>query len=653
MATSQGNGHGRASSARTEQANGKHVHARDPYALPTARGAALTPKPRRELPPADPAAGRQWLKTVPRPWAVDVFCGAGGLGLGLHDAGVHVVSAADSDAQATETYAANLGSLTFTGDLSDPSEFLAFLHARGIRRVDIVAGGPPCQPFSRAGRSKIRSLVKSGRREADDQRASLWKSFIAVVDALKPSAVLLENVPDMARWNDGAVLFDILQELRSRGYIPDARVLEAFRFGVPQHRARLFICATKSGCFEWPGEKSRQPTLRDAIGDLPKIGPNQRLEALPYEGPATTTFQRRARNGVLRSERGMIHDHCTRAVRLDDAEAFRAMQPGATYRDVPENLRRYRSDIFDDKYKRLEWDGLSRTITAHIAKDAYWYIHPSEDRMLSIREAARIQTFPDWFRFAGYPTVQLRQIGNAVPPALAHEVAACLRKALHVPRRRSRREFADTLLTWHGNGNRRPFPWRADSDPWRILLAEMCLRRTRADNVASVYERLLAAAPRPAAVEPNKDEVRAILHPLGLRWRAENVIRVAAELVDRHGGQVPTDEAQLRALTGVGDYVASAVRCFAFGVPTVLLDANTRRITQRVTGRPSASAWTTRLEIYRLAGDVGPTAEFNYALLDFGAAVCRPGVPVCGACPVSGQCAFALQKLRVGGPEAP
>jgi DNA (cytosine-5)-methyltransferase 1 len=581
---------------------------------------------------------------------VDVFCGAGGLGLGLHDAGIHVIAAADSDAEATETYAANLGSLTLTSDLSDASEFLSFLEVRGIKRVDIVAGGPPCQPFSRAGRSKIRSLVESGKRSAADERAGLWRSFVAVVDALKPSAVLLENVPDMARWNDGAVLLGVLQELRSRGYSSDARVLEAFRFSVPQHRARLFICGTKSGHFEWPNERRRRPTLTDAIGDLPKIGPDQRLESLPYKGPATSGFQRRARKGVRRADRGIIHDHCTRAVRADDAKAFRAMQPGATYRDVPQNLRRYRSDIFDDKYKRLEWGGLSRTITAHIAKDAYWYIHPSEDRMLSIREAARIQTFPDWFRFAGYPTVQLRQIGNAVPPALAQEVAVCLRSALDAPRRRPRREFADTLLAWHQNGNRRPFPWRADGDPWRILLAEMCLRRTRAGNVASVYNQLLVAAPSPAAVKRNRNDVQAILHPLGLRWRAENVIRVAEELVDDHAGHVPADEAQLRALTGVGDYVASAVRCFAFGVPTVLLDANTRRITQRFTGRPSASAWTTRLEIYRLAGDGGPTAEFNYALLDFGATICRPGAPLCDGCPLRGQCASALAEQSAGSP---
>ena len=106
----------------------------------------------------------------------------------------------------------------------------------------------------------------------------------------------------------------------------------------------------------------------------------------------------------------------TRAVRADDWEAYTGLQPGQTYADIPARLQRYRTDIFTDKYKRLSWEELSRTITAHIAKDGYWYIHPEQHRTLSIREAARLQTFPDWFRFAGQPSHRFAQIGNAVPP---------------------------------------------------------------------------------------------------------------------------------------------------------------------------------------------------------------------------------------------
>ena len=115
-----------------------------------------------------------------------------------------------------------------------------------------------------------------------------------------------------------------------------------------------------------------------------------------------------------------MFDHITRPVREDDERAFQLdgrRRPGTP--TCPTEMKRYRDDIFDDKYKRLDENGLSRTITAHIAKDGYWYIHPRQNRTLTVREAARLQTFPDWFRFAGPPSAAFRQIGNAVPPALA------------------------------------------------------------------------------------------------------------------------------------------------------------------------------------------------------------------------------------------
>jgi DNA (cytosine-5)-methyltransferase 1 len=616
--------------------------ASDPLALPNVRGQALDPTPRATPPPAEPAEASAWVGRQTGPWAIDLFCGAGGLGLGLHRAGFSVVAAADCDSAALKTYRANLGGLTFDGDLHDPAAFLAFLNTRGIRRAEVVAGGPPCQPFSRAGRSKIRSLVATGQREATDRRAELWQSFVDVVEALRPQVVLLENVPDMARWNDGAVLLGVMQALREKGYDVTARVLDAFRYGVPQHRARLFLVGTKSRQFTWPSERRPRPTVRDAIGDLPTVSAGETRIELAYDG-ASTRFQRDARRGVPRDQRNLVHDHWTRGVREDDAEAFRLLKPGGTYRDLPIHLQRYRSDIFDDKYKRLSWEDLSRTITAHIARDGYWYIHPEQDRTLSIREAARLQTFPDWFRFAGHPTTQYRQIGNAVPPALAEAVALQIKKALATPSRRSGTRFAGRLLAWHTNGNYRDFPWREQRNPWFILLAELCLRRTRADNVTDVFRRLIEVAPTPAAVVADEDRVLEILAPLGLRWRARNVLAVARELVERHNGEVPGDETSLRALTGVGDYVASAVRCFAFDIPSVLLDANTRRITSRMSGTTSESSWSTRLEIYRLAGQSGPDAHFNYAILDFGALVCAPRKPRCGICPMRSECMTATR----------
>jgi DNA (cytosine-5)-methyltransferase 1 len=616
----------------------------DPNALPNVRGEPLRLEPRLEH--ATEADVARWLRRLRRPWAVDVFCGAGGLGLGLHQAGFSVVAAADNDPAAIETYAANLESLTYCDDLSDPSSFLEFLSGNGIESVDLVAGGPPCQPFSRAGASKIRSLVAQGIRDRHDPRADLWLSFSEIVRALKPKIVLLENVPDMGRWNDGAVLVGVMQSLRELGYVPDTRILDAFRYGVPQHRARIFVIGVARGRFEWPAEKEREVTLRAAIGDLPVVGGAQQDRELPYRGPRTA-FQRAAREGVSKDHRKLIFDHCTRGVRPDDLKAYRLMKPGQTYADLPEHLRRYRADIFDDKYKRLAWNELSRTITAHIARDGYWYIHPEQHRTLSIREAARIQTFPDWFRFAGHPTTQFRQIGNAVPPALAREIGKSIAQAL---RRRTHPEdtrFRDELVRWHRDGNRLPLPWRSSFDPWLILISELLVRRTPPERMGDAYERLRAIAPDPGTTESRARSVRSNLRQAGMGRQADLVIDIARVVMREHGGAVPAGDVEIRMLPGVGDYLASVVRCLAFGVRTVVISESSRRIVGRFTGRSAESNWTARLELFRLAGPRGPDAEFNLALADLAATVCTTSEPNCTVCPLARDCALRTRPRRL------
>ena len=155
------------------------------------------------------------------------------------------------------------------------------------------------------------------------------------------------------------------------------QVLEAWRYRVPQHRSRLFVIGIAGdGSFEWPKPIGRRPTVGQAIGDLPVVQADVRDEVLDYAGPPTSVLAKLLRKGLRGSEALLIRDHVTRAVRPDDAEIYRLLEPGDTYMDVPQHLRRYRSDIFSDKYLRLSFEDLSRTITAHIAKDGYWYIHP-------------------------------------------------------------------------------------------------------------------------------------------------------------------------------------------------------------------------------------------------------------------------------------
>lgn len=588
---------------------------------------------------------RRWLAAQTRPTAVDLFCGAGGLSLGLKDAGFSVLVGADNDAFAVETHTANVGGLGYVGDLADPTEFLEHLAGWGIEHADLVVGGVPCQPFSRAGQSKIRHLVRAGLRAKDDSRAALWTSFMRTVEVLQPRAVLIENVPGLPTWDDGAVLIGFFESLRSLGYEVDARVLDAFRHGVPQHRARLFIVGLRDcGELKWPTPEATITTLRDAIGDLPPVPGGQRSETLPYRPRATrplTSFQRRMRADLAPEAKSVVHDHITRAVRADDHEAYTLLPEGGTYAQLPEHLQRYRTDIFDDKYKRLVWDDVSRSITAHLAKDGYWYIHPEQHRTLSVREAARIQTFPDRFRFAGQPSHRYRQIGNAVPPLLGLAIGTALRDAMATSRRKRNRSTTrprELLLKWHRDHFRR-YPWReVGRDPWHVLMAEMCLHRTRADQVVPVFESLLRIAPTPQAMVDNADEALAAMQSLGLRWRAENIIRVAQELLDLFGGEVPDDDYELRMLPGVGDYVAQAVLCFGFGRRAVLMDTNTMRIVGRLYGHEKSRRWQLRLDLHQLAGASGPDAEFNYALLDLGALVCRAGTPRCETCPLRQMC---------------
>ncbi len=307
--------------------------------------------------------------------------------------------------------------------MADPAQVTALIDRLRPLGIDLVAGGPPCQPFSRAGRAKIRSLINEGMRDEVDARKELWRSFIDVVLALRPRAVLMENVPDMAIGDDLAVIRAISNVLEGAGYFVDYRLLDAWRHGVPQHRKRFILQARNDGALPvWPAPTEYRPTVRDAIEDLPSLDDTTGGRELPYTGQPSSALAKTLRDDAA----DVIYDHMTRPVRDDDREAFELMTSSTLYSDLPEHLRRYRSDTFNDKYKRLDWDDLSRTITAHIAKDGYWYIHPAEHRTLTVREAARIQTFPDSFRFAGTRSDAFRQIGNAVPPALGRTVAEAI-----------------------------------------------------------------------------------------------------------------------------------------------------------------------------------------------------------------------------------
>lgn len=586
-----------------------------------------------------------------RPTAVDLFCGAGGLSLGLERAGFDVLVGADVDEWAVRTHHANLGGMSWCGDLADPTEFLNTLKVWGLDHVDLVAGGVPCQPFSRAGRSRIRDLVASGDRADHDVRADLWSSFVAVVEHLRPPAVLVENVPDLPRWDDGAVLTGLYESLQALGYRVEARILDGFRYGVPQHRQRLVLIALDGHRRPlWPEPDEILVDLREAIGDLPPIPRAQRAERLPYDSRRTRSdYQRLMRRDVAPAEAEVILEHICRDVRPDDMEAYRLLGEGQTYIDLPKRLQRYRSDVFTDKYKRLAWHELCRSITAHIAKDGYWYIHPEQHRTLSIREAARVQSFPDNIRFAGTQTHRYRQIGNAVPVLLGEAIGRSLIDGLAQSRRDrpsgSSEAFRDLLLAWHGTNPGWTPPWRVSHSPWAVLLAELLLSRARPDDAQRVFAALVALAPDPATLlrQPSPEKALAAL---GVGEKARVAVSVARELVELHGGHVPEDEMELRVLPGVGEYVCTAVLTFGFGRRQVLVDRTTARVATRVARHNDDRRFQLRLDLHRLAGADGPDAAFNRALLDLGRDVCTPDEPRCPVCPLAKRCATGRARTE-------
>ena len=326
--------------------------------------------------------------------------------------------------------------------------------------VDVIIGGPPCQGFSGVGRIKIASLVKNGQRNGrssnarfiDDKRNHLYKAFIKFVYRFMPKAVVIENVTGMLSYKNGRVVGQIKKDLARAGYPNvDSQVLNAAEYGVPQFRKRIFFIATRDGVpVTWPiqthfpkahlGERlatgaKEYVTVGDAIGDLPELDlPEKNLKIedmeVEYRRPPRCEFQRWARG-----KQGKLHNNITRWHRKKDVEVFANMEPGDRWIDLPRSDRRkigYSDKSFKDKWKRLKESEPSWAVTAHLQKDGYMYIHPAENRTISVREAARLQSFPDSFVFHGSRSAQFRQIGNAVPPVLAMAIAERLMRAFGV-----------------------------------------------------------------------------------------------------------------------------------------------------------------------------------------------------------------------------
>jgi DNA (cytosine-5)-methyltransferase 1 len=610
---------------------------------------------------------RKWVQSgygKDKRLAVDLFSGAGGLSLGLERAGWTTAAAVDFDERARETHAANFPGMSLCVDLGDDGqrgEFVRRILDSGAE-IDIVAGGPPCQPFSRAGRSKIRHLVEHHNRDPHDLRKELWRAYLDVVEQLLPRAVLMENVPDMGLGDDFSVIRIIETILENLGYVVQVRLVDAWNYRVPQHRKRLILLARKDGGgFAWAKPK-KQTTLRDAIGDLPALSP-QPLKPVgarvgeydEQQEPNPSNFAKEMRR---RAEKGVIHDHMTRRVRKDDFRIFTVMDSKTLYSELEEKLeedekefQRYDAEQFTDKYKKLDWEELSRTITAHIAKDGYWYIHPQEARTLTVREAARIQTFPDRFRFAGTRSDAFRQIGNAVPPLLG-EAAARVLLPQDLPTGEEvvdkwpqvREELTRWAKEQRAGKQWYQFPGGRKMKPLgALVMAVLSGSRLHPKQLAhvmdevagkreltrSIYLALLGAASTAALRKRLEARLGPVVDKPEVWANADSVLDHSKEM-----GLRPAELALFRLLAG-GDIMLvsqSALRVAA------RVQQNESHLTNRLTEG--------RLNLIKLLG-AGRDAPVRMAAIRFiGERLCRDKQPVCGSCPLSDYCPTRPQEAE-------
>lgn len=345
--------------------------------------------------------------------AVDLFCGAGGLSLGLKNAGIMPVFAADFDAHSCATYKRNLGDHVHQLDLSKITvpELTGIVREK-TDRVDIVAGGPPCQGFS-----------VQRRGVPFDKRNDLVKKFSECALALSPKAIIMENVPTILGAR-GRPFVEYITKTWEKKYTLYTAILDAVSFGAPQFRRRAFVVAIRNDLnveFEFPHPK-RSPeqyaTVRDAIGDLP---------------PPPEDF----------SEDPNHFNHRRVAISAINLERISYVAEGGGRLDVPPHLqlpchKASNGHRHLDVFGRLWWDRPSGTLTAMFDNFTRGrFAHPEENRNITGREGARIQTFPDTFQFLGPKKDVARQIGNAVPPLLGKAMGEALIQAISDVRPRS------------------------------------------------------------------------------------------------------------------------------------------------------------------------------------------------------------------------
>ena len=337
---------------------------------------------------------------------IDLFCGCGGLSLGFEMAGFETKIAIDMWEDAVKTYNHNnKNNVAVCEDIHNWDEsFLQQLKNEG----DIVGiiGGPPCQGYSTVG-----------TRDINDPRNHLYKEYCRIVETIRPDFFVIENVKGLTTLAGGAFRDDIISRFSELGYNVSYQILNAANYGIPQNRYRVFFVGMKKEGFCFPKEFDYKVTTEEAIGDLPPLSSDEQITT--YSTDPYTEYQKKIRGKAttLLNHEGTNHSEQT-------IEIISMIKDGGKIKDLPReywDIRKY-----NKAFERMYSKGQSNTVdTGHRN-----YFHYSQSRIPSVRENARLQSFPDDFEFLGSKTSQYKQVGNAVPPLLAYVVAEAIRRVL-------------------------------------------------------------------------------------------------------------------------------------------------------------------------------------------------------------------------------